>query len=131
MNVIDRASLELVRGALAEDLAGYGDITTRWTVSPDLAGRAVIEAREALVVCGLPLAAAVMDEVDAEVIFTPLVEDGAAAALTVHVEDVAVGDGEVFAAGELYGEHLCGERILREETCQKGFELRRIFKERL
>ena len=59
------------------------------------------------------------------------VEDGAAAALTVHVEDVAVGDGEVFAAGELYGERLCGERILWEETRQKGLELRRIFKERL
>ena len=58
-------------------------------------------------------------------------EDGAAAALTVHVEDVAVGDGEAFAAGELYGERLCGERILREEACQKGLELRRIFKERL
>ena len=59
------------------------------------------------------------------------VKDGAAAALTVHVEDVAVGDGEVFAAGELYGERLCGERILREEARQKGLELRRIFKERL
>ena len=74
--MIDEASLTLVRTALAEDLAGYGDITSRWTVPTDLQGHAVIEAREEVVVCGLPLAAAVMDEVDPEVIFTPLVEEG-------------------------------------------------------
>jgi nicotinate-nucleotide pyrophosphorylase (carboxylating) len=39
----------------------------------------VITAREELVVCGLPLAAAVMCEVDPRVVFTSLVEDGAEA----------------------------------------------------
>lgn len=111
MNVIDRASLELVRGALAEDLAGYGDITTRWTVAPDLAGRAVIEAREALVVCGLPLAAAVMDEVDAEVIFTPLVEDGAAAVAGDLLATLDGPAGSILSAERTmlnFLIHLCG-----------------------
>jgi nicotinate-nucleotide pyrophosphorylase (carboxylating) len=75
--MIDQESLALVRQALAEDMAGYGDITSEWTVPADLPGRAVIEAREELVVCGLALAEAVMDEVDPQVIFTPVVDDGA------------------------------------------------------
>jgi nicotinate-nucleotide pyrophosphorylase (carboxylating) len=77
MTMIDQASLALVRQALAEDLAGYGDITSKWTVPADLPGRAVIEAREELVVCGLPLAEAVMNEVDPRAAFTFLAEDGA------------------------------------------------------
>jgi nicotinate-nucleotide pyrophosphorylase (carboxylating) len=77
--MIDEASLSLVRTALAEDLAGYGDITSRWTVPAELPGRAVIEAREEIVVCGLPLAAAVLAEIDATAIFTNLVDDGTSA----------------------------------------------------
>jgi len=75
--MIDQASLEVVRNALAEDLAGYGDVTSNWTVPAGLQGRAAIEAREEMVVCGLSLAAAVMREIDPEVAFTPLEEDGA------------------------------------------------------
>lgn len=77
--MIDQASLTLVRQALSEDLAGYGDITSKWTVPGDLPGRAVIEAREDLVVCGLPLAEAVMKEVDPRAVFTRRVDDGASA----------------------------------------------------
>jgi nicotinate-nucleotide pyrophosphorylase (carboxylating) len=71
--------LRLVRRALAEDLAGYGDVTSEWTVPADLRGTAVITARQDLVVCGLPLARATMNEVDPEVVFTVLVEEGASA----------------------------------------------------
>jgi nicotinate-nucleotide pyrophosphorylase (carboxylating) len=77
--MIDVASLNLVRVALAEDLAGYGDITSLWTVPAELRGRAVVEAREDVVVCGLPLAAAVLAEIDPAAVFTPLVDDGASA----------------------------------------------------
>jgi nicotinate-nucleotide pyrophosphorylase (carboxylating) len=77
MTVIEQASLLLVRQALAEDLAGYGDITSSWTVPSSLRGRAEITAREDLVVCGLALAEAVMAEVDPRAVFTPLVEEGA------------------------------------------------------
>ncbi len=68
---------DLVRRALAEDLGGYGDITSAWTVPADLRGRAHIIAREQLVVCGLPLAAAVMEAVDTGSMFEAQVEDGA------------------------------------------------------
>ena len=78
--MIDQASLALVRLALAEDLAGYGDVTSAWTVPVGLRGRAEITAREDLVVCGLTLAAAVMHEVDPLAVFIPLAEDGSSVA---------------------------------------------------
>jgi len=74
---MEQATLSLVRRALAEDLAGYGDITSASAVPPDLRGSAVITAREELVVCGLPLAQAAMNAVDPTAVFTPLVTDGA------------------------------------------------------
>lgn len=73
----DDDGARLVRQALAEDLGGYGDITSAWTVPADLQGRARIIAREELVLCGLPLAATVMATVDAVCRFVPAVEDGA------------------------------------------------------
>ncbi len=75
--MIDQAGQQLVRRALAEDLAGYGDITSQWTVPADLPGRAVITAREEVVVCGLPLAEAVMKAVDPHASFVGKVDDGA------------------------------------------------------
>jgi nicotinate-nucleotide pyrophosphorylase (carboxylating) len=77
VETIDAPSLTLVRAALAEDLAGYGDITSRWVVPAELPGGASIEVREQAVVCGLPLAAAVLAEIDPGAMFTALVEDGA------------------------------------------------------
>jgi len=74
--MIDQASVDLVRRALAEDLSGYGDITSVWTVPAGLRGEAFIDAREELVVCGLPLAEAVLAEVEPRAEFTRLVEDG-------------------------------------------------------
>jgi len=55
-----RSLLEL---ALAEDL-GSGDATTPLVVAEAARGRARIEARERLIVCGLPIAAAVFEAVD-------------------------------------------------------------------
>lgn len=52
----------LIRPWLEEDI-GRGDVTTAAVVSPDLAGRARVEAREPFVVAGLPVAAACFDEV--------------------------------------------------------------------
>jgi nicotinate-nucleotide pyrophosphorylase (carboxylating) len=75
--MIDQAGQQLVRRALSEDLAGYGDITSQWTVPADLPGRAVITAREEVVVCGLPLAEAVMKAVDPQATFVRKVADGA------------------------------------------------------
>jgi nicotinate-nucleotide pyrophosphorylase (carboxylating) len=77
--VNEQESLALVRRALAEDLAGYGDVTSTWTVPLGLRARAIITAREEMVVCGLSLAAAVMHEVDPEAVFDSLVGEGAPA----------------------------------------------------
>lgn len=88
----EQATLLLVRQALAEDLAGYGDVTSTWTVPLGLRGRAVITAREELVVCGLPVAAAAMNEVDPDAVFTPLVRDGA---LATDRDRLATIEGEV------------------------------------
>ena len=51
----DELALEHVRAALAEDV-GSGDVTTLATVPENATARAVMAARESLVVCGLPLA---------------------------------------------------------------------------
>jgi nicotinate-nucleotide pyrophosphorylase (carboxylating) len=72
-----QADLRLVKTALAEDLAGYGDITSELTVPAALKGRAEIIARQELVVCGIDLARIVMQQVDPEAKFTALVADGA------------------------------------------------------
>jgi nicotinate-nucleotide pyrophosphorylase (carboxylating) len=77
--ILSEADRVLVRQAVAEDLGGYGDVTSTWTVPVELQGRAVITARTELVVCGLPLAQAVMQEVDPRVVFTPLLAEGAEA----------------------------------------------------
>jgi nicotinate-nucleotide pyrophosphorylase (carboxylating) len=90
--VNEQATEELVRRALDEDLAGYGDITSRWTVPLGLAGTAFITAREDMVVCGLPLAEAVMREIDSDAVFTGLVRDGEAVG---HGARLATVDGVV------------------------------------
>lgn len=77
---IDAVGLELVRLALREDTAGFGDVTTAWTVGAGDWAEAHLVAREALVVSGLPLCAAVLQEVDTEASFAPRVEEGGSAA---------------------------------------------------
>jgi nicotinate-nucleotide pyrophosphorylase (carboxylating) len=75
---VDQVTLALVRLALQEDLAGYGDVTSAWTVPEDDHARAALVARSEIVVSGLPLAAAVLAEVDASASFTPQVDEGSA-----------------------------------------------------
>ncbi|MBW2445068.1 MAG: carboxylating nicotinate-nucleotide diphosphorylase [Deltaproteobacteria bacterium] len=60
--------LPLVERALAEDL-GPGDVTSEAVIPADAKDEAVIEARESLVVCGLPVAQAVFRQVDPRVCF--------------------------------------------------------------
>lgn len=61
--------------ALAEDI-GPGDATTPLVISAAQRGEAVIEARQRLVVCGLPLAAAVFAELDPTLSFEPASQEG-------------------------------------------------------
>jgi nicotinate-nucleotide pyrophosphorylase (carboxylating) len=70
-----RPLLEL---ALAEDL-GTGDVTSELVIAPGRRGRARLEAREPLVVCGLELARAVFKALDPELGFEACTRDGARA----------------------------------------------------
>jgi nicotinate-nucleotide pyrophosphorylase (carboxylating) len=65
-----------VRRFLEEDI-GSGDITTAWTVPAGKTASGWIVAREACVVAGLPVAAAVFAELDAGVVAEAQVNDGA------------------------------------------------------
>ncbi len=73
---VDPLSRDLIRLALREDLAGYGDVTSAWTVSADRRASARVVAREALIFSGAPLAAAVLAEVDPDAGFRLLAEEG-------------------------------------------------------
>jgi len=65
-----------IRRFLAEDI-GSGDITTAWTVPGGKTVSGWIVAREACVIAGLPVAAAVFAELDAGVVVEALVHEGA------------------------------------------------------
>lgn len=83
-----RPLLEL---ALAEDL-GPGDVTTPLVVAEESQGRARIEARQPLVVCGLPIAAAVFEAVDRDLRFESVGREG---------ELAAAGQPLAFVSGSL------------------------------
>jgi nicotinate-nucleotide pyrophosphorylase (carboxylating) len=68
--------LPLVERALAEDI-GSGDATGAAVLSADASCEAVIEARARLVVCGLPVASAVLQAVDARLRIETLRPEGA------------------------------------------------------
>lgn len=70
--------LQHVRAALAEDVRD-GDVTTLSTVPASAVSRAVMAAREELVVCGLPLAEAAFREIAPAVQIRILLPDGARA----------------------------------------------------
>ncbi|MEK9500440.1 carboxylating nicotinate-nucleotide diphosphorylase [Gemmatimonadota bacterium DH-20] len=69
----------LVARALAEDV-GSGDVTTRWTVPPGMAGVAEIRAKAPVVVAGLGPARRVFEAVDPGLDLEIEVADGAARA---------------------------------------------------
>ena len=68
--------LPLVERALAEDIGG-GDATSNAVFSADATCEAVVEARTRLVVCGLPVARAVLDAVDPTLSVETLRPEGA------------------------------------------------------
>ena len=66
---------KIITLALEEDLS-LGDITSDTVFSPADRARAVIRAKEDLVLCGLPTAREVFGAVDDSVVFTPLKNEG-------------------------------------------------------
>jgi nicotinate-nucleotide pyrophosphorylase (carboxylating) len=73
---LDPAADALVRLAVEEDLAGPGDVTSRWTVPEEAVAVGRVVARGGVVVSGLPLAAAVLTAVDHRAVFLPQAEEG-------------------------------------------------------
>jgi len=67
--------LQAVQNALTEDIDG-GDVTTLATVPETVAARAVLRAREPLVVAGLAFAEAAFTQLSAAVEIERLVRDG-------------------------------------------------------
>jgi nicotinate-nucleotide pyrophosphorylase (carboxylating) len=65
-----------VRQALLEDLGRAGDITSAATVPQAARTEAVIAARRAGVIAGLPLAASAFRQMDATISFEPAIADG-------------------------------------------------------
>lgn len=109
--MIDATGRELVRLALQEDLAGYGDVTSLWTIPEEARARGQIVAREPLVVSGLDLAAEVCAQVDASIEFTSLVEEGAAVVTGDVVAEVAGVSRSLLSAERTLLNilrHLCG-----------------------
>jgi nicotinate-nucleotide pyrophosphorylase (carboxylating) len=71
---------EAVARALAEDFGRAGDVTSVATVPPGVVGRAVVAAREAGMISGLPLVEAAFRKLDPEVKLTAHTCDGDAVA---------------------------------------------------
>jgi len=73
---LDQAYLRRIALAALEEDGAFDDVTTGALVPPDLTGKAILLAKQAGVIAGLPVAAAVFRAVDASLAFRPLVEEG-------------------------------------------------------
>ena len=90
---------EAVARALEEDLGRAGDVTSVATVPDGTRGRAVMAARKAGVIAGLPVAAAVFRRLDPAIEIAGHVRDGAAVAAKTALMTVA-GDARALLAAE-------------------------------
>jgi len=79
MNYAETKELKIiVKKALAEDI-GFGDITTKLFIPKGSKVKAIILAKEDLIVCGVPVAKQVFKQLDKNISFTALINEGAAA----------------------------------------------------
>jgi nicotinate-nucleotide pyrophosphorylase (carboxylating) len=125
--MIDDVGLSLIKLALREDLGGYGDVTSLWTVPPETRSEAFIVSRDRAVVSGLDLAAAVLAEVDDEVLFERLLDDGAPLAAGSRVARLEGRARSILAAERTLLNvlaHLCGvatqARLFADEVAGTG-----------
>lgn len=70
------ACRQLVKLALEEDLGQAGDLTSQAVIPTDLKGQGTFVARGRGVIAGLPAVALVLSEVDPNLKFWPIIEDG-------------------------------------------------------
>src|ERR1700722_18809425 len=90
---------EAVQRALAEDLGRAGDITSIATIPETTRARAVMVARQAGVIAGLPLAVATFEKLSPDIGVQAHFRDGAAVAAGVHVLTIS-GPARALLAGE-------------------------------
>src|SRR6266853_2390250 len=76
---------EAVQRALDEDLGRAGDITSISTIPEATKAHAILIARQAGVIAGLPLAVATFQKLSADIHIEAHVRDGATVAAGVHV----------------------------------------------
>jgi nicotinate-nucleotide pyrophosphorylase (carboxylating) len=90
---------EAVQRALDEDLGRAGDITSIATIPETTPARAIMVARQAGVIAGLPLAVATFQKLSADINIRPHVGDGAAVTSGGHVLAIS-GPARAVLAGE-------------------------------
>src|SRR5271169_6086584 len=90
---------EAVARALDEDLGRAGDVTSIATIPEDTPARAVLVARQAGVIAGLPLAVATFQKLSPDIRIEAHARDGAVVAKGLHVLDIS-GPARAVLAGE-------------------------------
>src|SRR5580693_875810 len=90
---------EAVARALDEDLGRAGDVTSIATIPETTPARAMLVARQAGVIAGLPLAVATFQKLSADINIQAHVRDGAAVAKGLHVLTIN-GPARAVLAGE-------------------------------
>jgi nicotinate-nucleotide pyrophosphorylase (carboxylating) len=90
---------EAVQRALDEDLGRAGDITSNATIPEITKAHAILIARQAGVIAGLPLAVATFQKLSADIDIQPHCRDGATVAAGMHVLTIS-GPARAVLAGE-------------------------------
>src|SRR2546423_11870092 len=90
---------EAVQRALKEDLGRAGDITSIATIPEKTQAHAVLIARQAGVIAGLPLAVATLQKLSPDINIQPHFRDGAAVAAGLHMLTIS-GPARAVLAGE-------------------------------
>src|SRR6266480_5468267 len=90
---------EAVRRALDEDLGRAGDITSMAIIPEPTQAHAILIARQAGVIAGLPLAVATFQKLSADIDIHAHIRDGATVAAGVHVLTIS-GPARAMLAGE-------------------------------
>jgi nicotinate-nucleotide pyrophosphorylase (carboxylating) len=90
---------EAVQRALDEDLGRAGDVTSIATIPPDVQAHAVLVARQAGVIAGLPLAVATLRRLSPDINIQAHLHDGNAVAKGVHILTIS-GPARAVLAGE-------------------------------
>jgi len=98
---------DVVTRALAEDLGRAGDVTSIATIPEDATAHAIVVARKAGVIAGLPLVAAAFRELAPEVAITPHARDGASIATKTELMHVT-GPARALLAAERVALNLLG-----------------------